>query len=276
MAYGDNRRLGPCWREAVKRVVLLVAVLGSLALAAARAHAVIGANADSVGTLQITSTLLKQFGPVDCPAGNATTTQCFHDIPLRGGVVPGLGETTFAPYTLVWQNYGAPCGRVRAQIPILVAGKGEIDLAVAVDGCWSGDNFPPATVTVSGGSGRYAGATGSGTFEFHTANITGPLSGNRSIAWTGTLNVAGLTFDTTPPQITGATSKVVRTKSAAGARVRYSVSAIDATDGAVPVGCLPKSGTLFRVGRTTVTCNATDTSANPATARFVITGKRAR
>jgi hypothetical protein len=137
-------------------------------------------------------------------------------------------------------------------------------------------DFPPATVTVSGGSGRYAGATGSGTLEFHTANITGPLSGNRSVTWTGTLNVAGLTFDTTPPQITGATSKVVKTKSAAGARVRYSVSATDATDGAVPVACVPKSGTLFRVGQTTVTCSPTDTSGNAATARFVITAKRVR
>jgi len=260
----------------MKRAVLLVAVLGSLAVAAARADVVTGANADSVGTLQVNSTLLKQFGPVDCPAGDPATTQCFHDVPLRGDVVPGLGEVTFAPYTLFWESFGAPCGRVHAQIPILVAGKGEIDLAIAVNGCWSGDNFPPATVTVSGGSGRYADATGSGSLEFHTANITGPLSGNRSVTWTGTLNVAGLTFDTTAPQITGATSKVVKTKSAAGARVRYSVRATDATDGAVPAACLPKSGSLFHAGRTTVTCSPTDTSGNPATARFVITVKRVR
>jgi hypothetical protein len=260
----------------MKRALLLVAVLGSLALAAARADAVTGANADSVGTLQVNSTLLIQFDSVDCPAGNLATTQCFHDIPLRGDVVPGLGEVIVAPYTLFWESFRAPCGRVHAQIPILVAGKGEIDLTIAVDGCWSGDDFPPATVTVSGGSGRYAGATGSGTLEFHAANITGPLAGNRSVTWTGTLNVAGLTFDTTAPQITGATSKVVKTKSAAGVRVRYSVSATDATDGAVPAACLPKSGTLFRVGRTTVTCRPTDTSGNPATARFVITIKRVR
>ena len=260
----------------MKRVLLLVAVLGSLTLAAARADAVTGANADSVGTLQVTSTLFIQFDPVDCPAGNLATTQCFHDVPLRGDVVPGLGEVTFAPFTFFWESFQAPCGRVHAQIPILVAGKGEIDLAIAVDGCWSANNFPPATVTVSGGSGRYAGATGSGSLEFHTANFTGPLSGNRSVTWVGTLNVAGLTFDTTPPQITGATSKVVKTKSAAGARVRYSVSATDATDGAVPAACLPKSGTLFRVGRTTVTCSPSDTSGNPATAHFVITIKRVR
>jgi HYR domain len=256
--------------EPMTRAFLLVAVLGSLAVAAARA------DADSVGTLQVNVTLLKKFGPVDCAAGTPATTNCFSDIPLRGAVVPGLGEVTFAPYTLYWDNFGSPCGHVHAQIPILVTGKGEIDLAVAVTGCWTGDNFPPAAVTVSGGTGRYAGASGSGMLEFHTANITGPLSGNRGVTWTGTVNVPGLTFDTTPPQIAGATSKVVKTRLARGTRVRYSVSATDATDGQVPAACLPKSGNVFRVGRTTVTCTSVDGSGNTATAHFVITVKRVR
>jgi HYR domain-containing protein len=250
--------------------LLFAAVLGSLAVAAARA------DADSLGTLQVNGTLLVKFGAVDCAAGTPATTKCFGDVPLRGDVVAGLGEVTFAPTTLYWDNYGSPCGHVHVQIPILVAGKGEIDLAVAVTGCWTGDNFPPAAVTVSGGSGRYAGASGSGVLEFHTANITGPLAGNRNVTWTGTLDVAGVTFDTTPPQITGATSRVVKTRLAAGKRVRYSVSAADATDGPVPAACLPNSGSLFRVRRTTVTCTAVDGSGNTATARFVITVKRVR
>jgi hypothetical protein len=60
------------------------------------------------------------------------------------------------------------------------------------------------------------------------------------------------------------------------ARVRYSVSATDATDGLVPAACLPKSGSAFRVGRTSVTCTAVDSSGNTATSRFVITVKRVR
>jgi HYR domain len=111
---------------------------------------------------------------------------------------------------------------------------------------------------------------------FHTANITGPLAGNRGVTWTGTLNVAGLTFDTTPPQIASAKSKVVKTRLARGKRVRYSVSATDATDGPVPAACLPQSGSVFPVGRTTVTCTAVDSSGNTATARFVIKVKRVR
>ncbi len=162
------------------------------------------------------------------------------------------------------------------RFPILVAGKGEIDLAMTVTGCWTGDDFPPATITVSGGSGRYAGATGNGTWEFHGASFSGPLSGTRSVTWTGTVNVAGLAFDMTAPEITGATSRTVKTRLAKGVRVAYTVKATDATDGAVATACLPKSGGLFPVGRTTVTCNPSDSSGNSASARFVVTVKRVR
>jgi hypothetical protein len=251
-----------------RALLLVAAVVGLFAGAAARA------GADSVGTLQVNMSFLKGFGPIECAAGTPATTQCFHDVPLRGEVVSGLGDVTFAPLTFFWENFGSPCGSVHELIPILVAGKGEIDLAVAASGCWAGDNFPVAAVTVSGGSGRYAGAPGGGTLEFHTAHINGPQSGNRSVTWTGTLNVAGLAFDTTAPQVTGATSKVVKTRLAKGARVSYSVKATDTTDGPLAAACLPKSGSLFPVGRTTVSCNPTDSSGNSTTARLTITVKR--
>jgi hypothetical protein len=253
-------------------LLIFVVALGSLTFAAGRV------DADSAGTLPVSITFLNQFdgNGVACPAGSEATTTCFHNVPLRGTTLAGLGKVTFAPYTFIWENFGAPCGYVHAVIPIVVAGKGEIDVAIAVRGCWSSDNFPPAAVTVTGGSGSYAGASGGGSWEFHLANITGPLMGNRDVTWTGTLNVAGLAFDTTPPQITGATSKVVKTRLAKGAKVTYAVTATDATDGVVASACLPKSGSLFPVGRTTVTCSPTDSSGNPATARFAITVKRVR
>ena len=58
--------------------------------------------------------------------------------------------------------------------------------------------------------------------------------------------------------------------------VSYSVNATDATDGPVPAACLPKSGSVFPVGRTTVTCTPVDGSGNTATARFAISVKRVR
>ncbi|MGW2086930.1 VWA domain-containing protein [Streptomyces sp. NPDC001880] len=57
----------------------------------------------------------------------------------------------------------------------------------------------------------------------------------------------------------------VRAKDKNGARVTYTATAEDATDGTLPVTCSPASGSLFPVGRTTVTCSATDSTGNTGT-----------
>jgi hypothetical protein len=57
-------------------------------------------------------------------------------------------------------------------------------------------------------------------------------------------------------------------------RVAYVVKAHDEVDANVPVECRPRSGSWFKVGRTTVRCLATDASANEASASFVVTVKR--
>jgi len=46
------------------------------------------------------------------------------------------------------------------------------------------------------------------------------------------------------------------------------VTAEDAVDGAVVVACMPKSGSQFKIGRTTVKCAASDTSGNTETTTF--------
>ena len=175
--------LGNRGSEPMKRAFLLfAAALGSLTVAAARA------DADSVDTYQVNGTFLVKFDRVDCPAGIPATTNCFSNASLRSGVFPGLGDVGPAAYTLVFDDFGSACGRVHAQIPILVAGKGEIDLVMTSTGCISHDNltrFPPIDVAVSGGSGRYVGASGSGVLDI-TNNETGPGSGNSRIDWTGT------------------------------------------------------------------------------------------
>jgi hypothetical protein len=79
-------------------------------------------------------------------------------------------------------------------------------------------------------------------------------------------------FDLTAPTITGATAKTVKVpRKAKGARVRYTVSATDAVDGKVAVSCSPRSGSVFKRGRTIVKCEATDSSANTSRAQFVVT-----
>ena len=87
----------------------------------------------------------------------------------------------------------------------------------------------------------------------------------------------GLDFDVTAPRISGASARTVRApKGANRARVAYKVTASDAKDGARPVSCVPKSGSRFRIGRTTVRCSATDRSGNTRQATFTITVKAHR
>jgi hypothetical protein len=53
--------------------------------------------------------------------------------------------------------------------------------------------------------------------------------------------------------------------------VTYSVSAVDAVDGSVPVTCDPASGSAFPNGAITVNCSAEDLRANVSFASFVVT-----
>ncbi|MFH9689301.1 VWA domain-containing protein [Streptomyces sp. NPDC017413] len=57
-----------------------------------------------------------------------------------------------------------------------------------------------------------------------------------------------------------------------GVRIDYTATATDPQDGALPVTCVPPSGSLFPVGTTTVTCSATDAAGNTGadTARFEV------
>jgi hypothetical protein len=152
---------------------------------------------------------------------------------------------------------------------LLVAGRGEIRFALS-DGARcvevEGVRNEPQEFTITGGTDLYQGASGSGKLERN-------VSLGRGTEWlTGTLVVPGLEFDVTPPTLTGAASRTVRApKGAERVRLTFNITARDALDGARPVTCLPRSGSRFSLGRTTVRCEATDKSANTARARFAVT-----
>jgi hypothetical protein len=161
---------------------------------------------------------------------------------------------------------------------ITVGSKGEIDATIGTSGpC----NALPTSFTITGGTGMFAGASGGGTFK---ADIGGgdddpEIDADDANEWrdnalTGTLTVPGATFDVTAPTISTHAKTVTVPKKATSAHVVYTVTAHDDTDGTVPVTCKPPSDSRFKIGRTTVTCSATDSSANTATAKFLITVKR--
>ena len=264
------------------RVFAAFAGLTILVAVAVAASASTAGSQTAAGTLNLNTALrlVSLLGP--CPPG-VTATGCAAR--TSTGPFPGLGPVT-GTYTFL-SDVGPPScangfGKARA-VPVrfAVASKGEIefDLAAGVECVNEETEFAvraqTQTFTVTGGTGIYAGASGSGTV---TRSLGSTDSGSAGIeTWTGTLTVPGYEFDVTRPTLTGAVSRTVRAaKGAKTARVVFRVTAQDDRDGASRTTCEPRSGSRFTIGRTRVKCWATDTSANTGSASFVVTVKRTR
>lgn len=238
-----------------------------------------GATVSRTGTHQLSGELRLVSLLGDCPPG-VTAPVCAAR--TGEGLVPGLGKVTEA-YTFLAETDLPPCGpgfgrALSYPVRFVIANKGEIDFSLAEAGCVALEAVRTArqAFTITGGTGIYAGASGSGTVGRGLGQETA-IGRVGHETWTGTLVVPGLEFDETPPSLTGAVAKTVRVPRAVRrARVVYTVAARDDVDGAVPVTCAPRSGALFRIGRTIVTCSTTDSSANTRTARFTVTVRARR
>jgi hypothetical protein len=106
-----------------------------------------------------------------------------------------------------------------------------------------------------------------------------PIEGPRTIAWqdqttvdglrvTGTLDIV---IDVTPPNLTTPSDLVREGNTTGGRRLEFVATATDTLDPAPVVACDPASGALFPLGRTRVTCRATDANLNEATRSFNVT-----
>lgn len=253
-------------------------ILYGLALVAATVAAPATSQSQlAAGGLNLQGTLRLVSTPVQCPPETPPdATEC--RARTSEGRVSGLGSVSL---TYTWSfrigpptcpsNVGKPLATTGR---LVVVGKGAIQFTLA-DGARCVDQEPvrnePQDFTITGGTGTYEGATGSGTVK----RVVGGGSGTET--WNGTLVVTGLEFDVTAPTLSGAVRKTVRApRGAKRVRVTYAVSARDGVDGGVPVSCSPRSGSRFSIGSTVVTCSATDTSGNTRTAKFTITVKPRR
>jgi len=77
--------------------------------------------------------------------------------------------------------------------------------------------------------------------------------------------------DTIPPVLSGVPADFTVSSSVPLAVSWPAPTAIDAISGNLPVTCSPASGSIFQLGTTPVSCSATDTSGNTATAGFSVT-----
>jgi hypothetical protein len=268
-------------RRRVDRLLIAavaVAVVGGAAAAGSRPVMASAFGRSDSGRLTFKADLTGAYPPTACPVGTPSSVECFAR--TGTGVIRGLG-TVRESYAYFVQDLPSGCelGYVQVlptTVRLAVAGKGEIEIRLGGTGCL--ERLPPLplrgdeALTVTGGSGKYAGASGGGTLS-HLSY--GPNAYSAVDTWAGTLVVAGVSFDLTPPAFSGATDRVVRAaKHAQRRRVSFNVTARDDIDGAVPVSCRPKPRSYFTLGRTTVRCSTTDSRANTATTRFVVTVKR--
>jgi hypothetical protein len=121
----------------------------------------------------------------------------------------------------------------------------------------SGGNFPPGLTTVACTATDAAGNVASASFPVTVNLPAGSTPGNPSGP------------DLTPPVLSLPGDMTVSAQDALGTTVTYSVTATDSGN-AVPVDCVPPSGSLFALGDTPVSCMASDASNNIAQGSFVV------
>jgi HYR domain len=258
-----------------------------IALLVAAVALPLGANAaaggGSSGTLDINTQVASGYriGRDLCPPGTPSTTRDCVQFQGAAGI-PGLGR---ASITYVKAFDDTICLNQVTQprtATIDVPGKGRITVAMDYPTC---SDVAPSSVVIGGtvaeATGAFAGASGRFRFSSSVGRAScgaGGCSGGSSDSWTGTLAVAGMEFDLTPPVFQPAAARrVTAPRKATTVRVRYALKAQDAVDGALPALCKPSSGSRFKVGRTTtVSCTAEDRSANVAGASFKVIVARSR
>ncbi len=132
------------------------------------AGAVLSASPAEASTLvPFAATYQEQVLFVPCPPGTPPTTVCVHVLGL--GEATHLGKSTEVDNAASVDFSTTPCGTVRTPLVTLVAANDDAVTAEAL-GTACSTNVPGQTIlngayTVTGGTGRFAGARGGGTFH---------------------------------------------------------------------------------------------------------------
>ncbi len=125
------------------------------------------------------------------------------------------------------------------------------------------DSSVPVTCLPASGSTFPVGTT--------TVNCSATDAHTNAASDSFTITVINVLSDTTPPVWTVPPNFSAEATGSTGATVTYVASASDPDDAVNFQACLPASGTVFPLGKTTVNCTATDTHDNTGTAQFDVT-----
>jgi large repetitive protein len=171
------------------------------------------------------------------------------------------GGTASASFPVIVQDTTAPLVTVPAPITVTVGSPAGGPVSFAASAADLVDGPVAATCTPASGS----------TFPVGVTTVTcsaRDASGNESQAG---FTVTLLLVDATPPVIAPQADLVIEATGPAGTTAVFSLTAQDAVDGVRPVVCAPPSGSLFPLGTTLVSCSASDTRGNTASAAFRVT-----
>ena len=135
-------------------------------------------------------------------------------------------------------------------------------------------NFPPATASdnIDGAITPTCSPASGTNFQLGPTTVTctaADKSGNK-----GSASFEVMVADTTGPTVTVPADQTREANGPAGAVVTFTTSASDIVDGPLTtaaITCLPVSGSTFPLGKTTVTCSASDALGNPGHSSFAVT-----
>jgi hypothetical protein len=167
---------------------------------------------------------------------------------------------SLSPFAIV-EPIGAPNSAPSVQVPAdqLVEASGPAGASV-------GYTATAADAEDGGLASTCSPPTGA-TFPLGDTLVSCTATDSAGLSATATFHVR--VRDTQPPVLTNVPLAV---NAYAGAAVAFPTpAAADAVDGVVPVACTPASGAALPVGKTVVTCTATDASGNAASATFPVT-----
>src|SRR5437867_2190459 len=194
-------------------------------------------------------------------AGSVTSTAATLTV-----VLPTLSSLSLSPSTVTGGS--ASTGIVTVSAP---APKGGV--AGSLSSNTPGVARCPSSVTVLSGA-RTATFTLS-TNPVGTSTLVTISASYGTVTLTANLTVAASSGDVTAPILSLPGNMVVTATSLLGAIVTFNVSATDNVDPSPRVRCTPPSGSIFRIGITTVTCTATDAAGNVRSGSFLVTVVRA-
>jgi hypothetical protein len=161
---------------------------------------------------------------------------------------------SFTTTSLSGGTVGTPYNQT---ITAVEAGVSSFTFAITSGSLPLGLRFDPVTGTISG-------------TPFQTGQVSFTVTAADSNGFTASQSCS-VTIAKPQLIITVPASMAVEGNTTGGAIVTFSVTATDNVDPSPTVTCIPSSGSVFPLGTTTVTCTATDSFRNTASASFMVT-----